>query len=231
MTSNPGPLKLVIFDCDGVLVDSERLSLTVLRDMLVERGGDITYEETVTRFLGTSMPECVVRAGELLGHPVGDAFLPEFGERTKMAFMHGLKRVPGVTQVLDGLRIPYCVATNGNSAKIEFTLAHTGLRARFNGRVFTAEDVARPKPAPDLFLHAASMLGVWPDVTAVVEDSPAGITAAKAAGMTAIGFAALTAPELLVAAGADHIVYDMDEVASLLAQLCVGAASTAAREG
>ena len=208
---------MVIFDCDGVLVDSERISHEVMCEMLAELGVAISFDAAVLRFMGTSMPVCMARIAELLQAPPPDDFLAAFAQRTHAAFAAGLQRVPGVTEVLDSLRMPYCVASNGTHAKVNFTLGHTGLLSRFAGRIFTADDVRNPKPAPDLFLHAARSLGAQARHTTVVEDTPTGITAAKAAGMRAIGYAAMTPAERLRAAGADAVVATMAEVQALLA--------------
>lgn len=208
---------LVIFDCDGVLVDSERLSHGVLRDMLIEMGADISFDETVQTFIGTSMPTCVQRMAELLGCAPPDDFLPQFAKRTKAAFTAGLRAVAGVEEMLSSLNISFCVASNGNRAKVNFTLGHTGLLLRFGDRIFTVEDVHHPKPAPDLFLFAARRMGVMPTQVVVVEDTPTGIVAAKAAGMQAIGFAAMTPAPSLQQAGADAVVQDMHQLKALLA--------------
>ena len=208
---------MVIFDCDGVLVDSERLTHQVVVDMLAEHGVALGFDEAVDRFIGMSMANGLVQLKALLGGTLPDDFLPEMGRRTRAAFRAGLIAVPGVETVLDGLRRPYCVASNGNHAKVNFTLGHTGLLPRFAGRIFTADDVAHPKPAPDLFLLAARTLGALPAHTTVVEDTPTGVAAAKAAGMRAIGFAAMTPAGRLQAAGADAIAHDMATVAALLA--------------
>ncbi|GCL63108.1 HAD family hydrolase [Pseudaquabacterium pictum] len=208
---------MVIFDCDGVLVDSERLTHQVVVDMLAEHGVALPFEEAVDRFIGMSMANGLVQLKALLGGELPADFLPEMGRRTRAAFRAGLTSVPGVEAVLDGLHRPYCVASNGNHAKVNFTLGHTGLLPRFAGRIFTADDVQHPKPAPDLFLLAARSLGAAPERTTVVEDTPTGVTAAKAAGMRAIGFAAMTPAGRLQAAGADAIAHDMASVARLLA--------------
>jgi len=208
---------LVIFDCDGVLVDSERLSHLVLCEMLAELGVSISYEDAVLRFMGTSIPVCLQRVDELLGQAAPSDFLARFGQRTRASFQESLVAVPGVVEVLDGLSMPFCVASNGNRAKVAFTLGHTGLLARFEGRIFTAEDVKNPKPAPDLFLIAAKTLGADARCTTVVEDTPTGVMAAKAAGMRAIGFSAMTPAARLVAAGADAVAGSMAEVRTLLA--------------
>ncbi|MES2715996.1 MAG: HAD family hydrolase [Pseudomonadota bacterium] len=212
---------MVIFDCDGVLVDSERLTHQVVVEMLAERGVALRFEEAVDRFIGMSMANGIVQLTDLLGGHLPAKFLPEMGRRTRAAFRAGLTTVPGIEAVLDGLQRPFCVASNGNHAKVQFTLGHTGLLPRFTGhatgRIFTAEDVAQPKPAPDLFLLAARTLGAEPARTTVVEDTPTGVKAAKAAGMRAIGFAAMTPAGRLQAAGADAIAHSMAEVAALLA--------------
>ena len=208
---------LLIFDCDGVLVDSERLSHTVLRQMLLELGVSLSFDDTVERFIGTSLPTCLSRVGELLGRTPPKDFAARFAERTRTAFAAKLVAVPGVERLLSTLRTPCCVASNGNRQKVEFTLGHTGLLSRFAGRIFSADDVQLPKPAPDLFLHAARSLGASPGRTTVIEDTASGITAAKAAGMRAIGFAAMTPRHRLAAAGADALADSMDEVQTLLA--------------
>jgi HAD superfamily hydrolase (TIGR01509 family) len=208
---------LVIFDCDGVLVDSERLSHTVLQQMLAESGVELSFEDTVLRFMGASIPTCMATVSELLGDSLPPDFFARFAHRTRTAFEESLTAVPGVEQVLASMTTQYCVASNGDHAKVRFTLSRTGLLGRFEGRIFTAEDVAHPKPAPDLFLHAATMLLADPARTTVVEDTPTGIAAAKAAGMKAIGFAAMTPASRLQTAGADAIAITMPEVQSLLA--------------
>jgi HAD superfamily hydrolase (TIGR01509 family) len=212
----PEPPALVIFDCDGVLVDSERLSHGVLHAMLLEMGASLSPQQTVERFIGSSMATCVARITRLLGQPPPADFRAEFARRTRAAFIADLALVPGVEQVLAALAVPFCVASNGNRAKVDFTLGHTGLLARFAGRIFTADDVRHPKPAPDLFLHAARQMGADARRTTVVEDTPTGITAAKAAGMRAIGFAAMTPAGQLHAAGADAVAHSMAEVQALL---------------
>lgn len=207
---------LVIFVCDGVLVDSEHLSHAVLHGMLIEMGAEISFEQTVDRFIGTTMPMCVERIAALLGHaPPGD-FLNQFASRTRAAFSAELRSVPGVEGLLATLRTPFCVASNGNRAKVDFTLGHTGLLPLFAQRIFTAEEVEHPKPAPDLFLYAARSLNVPPAQVIVVEDTPTGIRAARAAGMHAMGFAAMVPAERLREAGAHAVVEDMLELQIML---------------
>lgn len=137
---------LVIFDCDGVLVDSERLSQAVLHEMLIEMGAAISFEETVVRFIGTSMPTCIDRIVELLGRPAPSDFRSDFASRTKAAFLAGLKTVPGVEEVLSSMATPFCVASNGNRAKVDFTLGHTGLLGRFAHRVSRPNKLSARNP-------------------------------------------------------------------------------------
>jgi HAD superfamily hydrolase (TIGR01509 family) len=177
----------------------------------------LSFEATVEGFIGTSMPLCLARMAELLGGTLPARFGEQLAERTRAAFMTGLQAMRGVEAVLDALRAPFCVASNGNRRKVEFTLGHTGLLPRFAGRIFSVEDVAQPKPAPDLFLHAARCMCADPQRSIVVEDTPTGIRAAKAAGMRAIGFTAMTPPQRLAEAGADALVASMDELRVLLA--------------
>lgn len=213
----PAPLDLVIFDCDGVLVDSERLSHQVLQQMLAEHGVQVGFDELVQRFIGSSVPATLQRVAALLQRdqpPPG--FFDDFTQRTQRAFSGGLRAVPGVEALLDALAAPWCVASNGNRAKVEFTLGHTGLRARAGDRIFTADDVRHPKPAPDLFLHAAARLGARPAHTVVVEDTPTGVHAARAAGMAPIGFAAMTPAAVLQDAGAARVVVSMADLRGLL---------------
>jgi HAD superfamily hydrolase (TIGR01509 family) len=137
----------------------------------------------------------------------------------KVALEQEVTPVTGVVEVLDALDaagIPHGVASNGEYEKMRTTLGTTGLLARLDGRYYSAVDVARPKPAPDLFLHVAQQLGLAPARTLVVEDSPLGVLGAHAAGMTVIGYAELVSPERLMAAGADHTIHDMRELLAFI---------------
>ncbi len=207
---------LIIFDCDGVLVDSERACNQVMADLLAEHGLRLTLEETIERFIGRSVAQCIAIITELLGKaPPGD-FQSRLSQRTRAALEAELTAVPGVDEMLSTLAEPYCVASNGNRAKMTFTLGHTGLLERFAGRMFCADDVAAPKPAPDLFLHAARRFDADPSRCIVVEDTPTGVAAARAAGMTALGFAALTPVSRLRDAGAHATFSQMRELQGLL---------------
>lgn len=207
---------LIIFDCDGVLVDSERLSHQVLVDLLAEHGVVMSLDVAVERFIGSSTDGFLHKVSALLGGTLPEGFLATFRQRSVQAFQTGLTVVPGVPEMLDALTLPCCVASNGHHDKMRFTLAHTGLAPRFQGRVFSADDVANPKPAPDLFLHAARMLGAEPARCVVVEDSPTGVQAARAAGMRVLGHAGLTPAQRLLDAGAHAVFDDMRRLPKLL---------------
>ena len=207
---------LLIFDCDGVLVDSERLAHEVLCEMLAEAGVSLTLQQAFDRFMGASTEKCLAVLHDLLGCAPPAGFMARYGERTFAAFREGLNPVDGVAPLLDTLTLPCCVASNGPREKMRFTLGHTGLLPRFEGRLFSAQDVQRPKPAPDLFLHAARTLDADPARCVVIEDSPTGVAAARAAGMTVYGYAAMTDPARLEAAGAHRTFGHMAELPALL---------------
>ncbi len=207
----PSP-DLLIFDCDGVLVDSERLAHEVLLQMLAEAGITMTLQQAYDRFMGASDEKCVALLHDLLRTAPPADCMRRHAERCFAAFRDGLSAVDGVAPLLDALTLPYCVASNGPREKMRFTLGHTGLLPRFEGRLFSAQDVERPKPAPDLFLHAARTLGAAPARCVVVEDSPTGVAAARAAGMTVYGYAAMTDAARLLAAGAHRTFSHMNEL-------------------
>ncbi len=210
---------LVVFDNDGVLVDSERLANGVLAEVLTEMGAPTTVEASIYRYMGGTM----VRVRQLVladGVRLPGEFEAEYHRRVFAAFERELNAVPGVVGVLDQLEragVATCVASSGTHERIDLAHRVTGLTGRFEGRVFSAEDVAHGKPAPDLFLHAAAGCGVEPAACVVVEDSPLGVEAARAAGMRVLGFAAMTAPARLAAA--DVVFTSMHELPGLLAEL------------
>jgi len=211
------PLELVIFDCDGVLVDSERLAVRIDVRVLGELGWIMTEQEVVERFMGRTHEYMVSEIEAFLGRPLAPDWEDPFHQLYRDAFAAELQPVEGVVDALDRITLPTCVASSGTHEKIRFTLGLTNLYDRFAGRIFSASEVARGKPAPDLFLHAAKRMGVDPAACAVVEDSRYGVEAARAAGMLALGFAGgLTAAEHLQGPGT--IVFtEMRELPSLLA--------------
>ncbi|HKQ15413.1 MAG TPA: HAD family hydrolase [Steroidobacteraceae bacterium] len=206
--SGPG---LVIFDCDGVLVDSEPVANRLLAEMLRELGLDLTQEQIFQNFVGYSLPHCLRVIEGMLGRPPPENFLRELQARTFAAFKTELRAMPGIEQVLDALQaagVPYCVASSGDHEKMNTTLGITGLLPRFAGRIFSVTQVARGKPAPDVYLFAARQLGVEPAACVVVEDTPPGVQAGVAAGMTVFGFCAHTPEQKLKVAGA-HRTFDV----------------------
>ena len=207
---------LVIFDSDGVLVDSEPIANRILNERLEAIGLPLSLEETTRAFQGRTLPVCLQIIEDVLGRPVPEGFLDDLQRRTFAAFREELAPVPGVKEALDAIPWPVCVASSGDLLKMRTTLTLAGLIVRFEGRMFSALDVPRGKPAPDLFLHAAETLGASPARTAVVEDSPVGIHAARAAGMTPFGYAARTDGSLLREAGAGAIFTDMAQLPDLL---------------
>jgi HAD superfamily hydrolase (TIGR01509 family) len=189
--------ELIIFDNDGVLVDSEPVANQVLASLLTEYGFPCTPEESIATFMGHSMPQVRAMVEERLGRPVPADLEARYIAQLFPTFERSLRPIPGIEDALRAIDQTVCVASSGTHERIRLTLGATGLWDRFGGRVFSAQDVVRGKPAPDLFLHAAASLGVDPRRCAVVEDSPAGVTGANAAGMTSFGFARLVPAERL----------------------------------
>ncbi|MEV7929750.1 MULTISPECIES: HAD family hydrolase [unclassified Kitasatospora] len=212
---------LVIFDNDGVLVDSEPLSNRVLAAYLTELGYPTTVEDSYRDFMGCAAH----RIHDVIAERYDAATLPEgfdelFHGRVFDAFGTELTAVRGAEQLLKELRqrsVPYCLASSAHHVWIRTALDVTGLRGYVaEERIFSAQDVGVGKPAPDLFLHAARTLGVDPARCLVVEDSPNGVLAARAAGMDVYGYTALTDPAKLTAAGATGLIADLSEVTALL---------------
>jgi HAD superfamily hydrolase (TIGR01509 family) len=215
--------KLVIFDCDGVLVDSETIACRIELQALAELGHPICLEEFRRRAVGLSRKD----VNAMLNSGWGGTLPPDWGERmraaTLAAFATELRPVPGIRAVLAGLgEQRRCVASSSHPTRIALALEVTGLAGQFGRNVFSAVEVARGKPAPDLFLHAAQRMETAAADCLVIEDSVPGITGAKAAGMVAIGFTAgghcaAGHDAMLHAAGADAVAADGAELAALLA--------------
>ncbi len=208
--------ELVIFDCDGVLVDSELITCRVFLAMLHELGLPVTLEFMFERFVGRSTQHCWEEVARMLGREVPQRLREQLEQRTTAALQAEVKAVRGMEAVLDSLQVPYCVASSGTHAKMATTLGATGLLPRFRDRIFSATEVAHAKPAPDIFLYAARRCGVEPQACAVIEDSAPGVVAGVAAGMTVYGYCAYTPESRLRQAGAH---YTFDEMAKLPALL------------
>jgi HAD superfamily hydrolase (TIGR01509 family) len=188
---------LVIFDCDGVLVDSERLTVVEESRMLTELGWPMTPTGVVSRFMGRSLASELAEIGERLGQEAADRFESELGSRLSAVFDAELTAIEGVPELLAALDergTPMCVASSGTPKGIRRKLDRTGLRHHFGDRISSAVDVEHGKPAPDLFLLAARRMGVPPERCAVVEDSVHGVSAGVAADMTVFGYAGGLAP-------------------------------------
>ncbi|MFG3287185.1 HAD family hydrolase [Streptomyces sp. NPDC048111] len=192
---------LIIFDNDGVLVDSEPISNTILSGYLTELGHATSYEDSLRDYMGAAVHRVHDVIRERTGQALPDDFDDTLHARIFAAFERELQPVPGVTDVLGKLvadGVPYCVASSGTHERIRVGHLRTGLDEWFEDEwVFSAQDVGRGKPAPDLFLHAAERMGVAPARCAVIEDSRLGVEAARAAGMDVYGFTAMTPAERL----------------------------------
>ncbi|UDL87181.1 HAD family hydrolase [Mesorhizobium sp. PAMC28654] len=180
--------ELVIFDCDGVLVDSEGLSVSALLGMIKLAGGTMDEDTAYEHFLGKSMKSVREILGRDFGLDITDTQLTEMRVELMRRFREELKPVAGVSEMLPKLSVPRCVASSGTLDRIRYALDVTGLLGLLEPHLFSAAMVTRGKPAPDLFLHAATAMGVKPENCLVIEDSPAGVEAARAASMHVFAF-------------------------------------------
>lgn len=183
------PIRAIIFDCDGTLVDSETLAQRVLVEYAADFGLVISIEEAMDRFVGRKMDACVADMESQLGKALPEHFVPEFRRRMTAVFEAELKPIPGAHELLTRLEQPLAIASSGPRAKIELSLERTGLRRFFfDDRIFSAYEIGHWKPDPTIFLHAAASLSVEPAECLVVEDSVPGIRGGVAAGMPTIAF-------------------------------------------
>ncbi len=218
--ANAGSLRpqLIVFDCDGVLVDSEPIANRVMAEAVAALGWPLSAADCIVRFKGHHFDTIIAVIEDRLGRPVPADWLPNLRAATDAAFERELQPVPGVLKALDALAesgLAACVASQGPPEKMAVSLGVTGLRARFEGRIFSAYQVERGKPHPDLFLFAAQTMGVATRACVVIEDSPLGVIAARAAGMNVLGFAPEGDGADLAAAGA-ALFRDMAELPGLL---------------
>jgi HAD superfamily hydrolase (TIGR01509 family) len=184
-------ISAVIFDFDGVLVNSEIIALAELRDCLAEFGIQLTWDELIDTFLGSSFEDIQAYVRRDTGKVPGPEFRENWYARLFARYSRGLTVIPGAIELLDQLearKIKYCVASGGSYRRLTFALDVTGLKSWFNDRAFSADSVARGKPEPDLFLYAAGRLGVTPRECLVIEDAVAGVRAATTARMHSLGF-------------------------------------------
>nr|WP_236960781.1 HAD family hydrolase [Methylobacterium durans] len=216
---------LVIFDCDGVLIDSEPISLGCLTAALNGIGVTIDVDTVRARFAGTSMPSIMAHVARDYGVVAPDGFVERVKADTLAAFDRELSAMAGVAEAVRALGVPTCVASSSDPVRLRHTLTLTGLMPLFEGRVFSSAEVARGKPFPDLFLHAAARMGAEPAACLVIEDSVPGVTAARAAGMSVVGFtggghwAHDPSGADLAAAGAMRVFRDYRDLLTVIAAL------------
>jgi len=205
---------LIIFDCDGVLVNSERLAVRTDTQILADLGWQLSESEVASRFAGRTSADMQREVEAQIGRSVD--WVELFETRYREIFEKELELIPGILEVLNGIEALTCVASNSKHADIQYKLTKTGLISKFEDRIFSADDVKSGKPAPDIFLHAAQTMDVNPQNCAVVEDSFFGVTAAIAAQMTVFGFSgSITTSDILTTAGA--LVFDeMSQLPALL---------------
>ena len=209
-----GRFDLVIFDCDGVLVDSERLAIRTEAEVLFHLGWPLTESEIVERFVGRSASSMHEAIEEHLGRPVD--WEAEFEARYEEVFAHELLPVPGVAEVVRQITVPMCVASSGSQEKMRFTLGITGLLDVFGERLFSVDEVENGKPAPDIFLYASEKMGVKPDRCAVVEDSVLGVMAGLASEMTVFAFSGGVTNAARLSIGSAIVFDDMHMLPALL---------------
>jgi HAD superfamily hydrolase (TIGR01509 family) len=209
---------LVIFDCDGVLVDSERVANEVFARVLDEVCGlTFTLDDMFDTFVGHSRLQCLQKIEALIGEPPPPELDLRYQRDINDALEKTVQAIDGIDKVLDALSLPYCVASSGSHEKMRMTLGKTGLMRFFDGNIYSTSDVERGKPHPDIYLHAARSMGVTdPTRCLVVEDSPIGVTGAVAAGMRVFGFAELMPAHRLQASGAHHVFKRMHDLPDLI---------------
>lgn len=211
------PPKAVIFDCDGVIIDSEAPTFELMQADLAAHGLHLTVQQIETKWIGGTV-ENVAEGARAEGAMLPPDWVEDFYHRLYQRLAQDIPLIPGILGVLDALDaagIPYAVGSNGTLAKMDITLGGQGLLPRFHGHVYSGQALGRPKPAPDLYLHAAAALGVAPADCVVIEDSPPGARAARAAGMRCFGYAAHGANPRLAAEGA-VLFATMDDLPGLL---------------
>jgi HAD superfamily hydrolase (TIGR01509 family) len=208
---------LVIFDCDGVVVDSERIVFDVFGSFIRSLGVHLTEAETREQFLGRTLAECMKIVERFRGSPVPPGSLERYTVDRDRVLREQVQAVKGIREVLEALPIPFCIASSGGYDKMRITLGATQLMPFFEGRLFSATEVGRGKPAPDIFLLAAERMDASPARTAVVEDTVNGVRAGSAAGMTVFGYVDLMPAEKLIEAGATRTFDDMRALPALLA--------------
>jgi HAD superfamily hydrolase (TIGR01509 family) len=217
----PDGLNLIIFDCDGVLVDSEILSMRAHQDLFAELGAEVSVA-LWARCFGKKQDDIFAIIENAVGRLAPPELRATLWPRVKKLFAAELKPTPGLVEFLKALEAPCCVASSSDLERVRFSLEAAGLARFFDDRIFSGRDVSRGKPAPDIFLYAAEKMGVAPGSALVMEDSPPGVIAARAAGAKVIGFVGgghvdEDHRERLIDAGAQAVAASWGEVADLFA--------------
>jgi HAD superfamily hydrolase (TIGR01509 family) len=218
---------LIIFDCDGVLVDSEIIAHQLLAQMMTDLGHPMTTAESVQKFAGRNLADILPVIEAMLGQKISDDLGQRYGSLLLERLRRDLKPIAGVKEAIAALRCPYCVASSSSLERIRLSLEVTKLAPLFGSNIFSATEVAHGKPAPDLYLLAARTMAVVPEHCVVIEDSALGTSAGRAAGMKVIGFtggahATSDATKHLAAAGANPIIYSMVELPSTVEKVMSG---------
>jgi HAD superfamily hydrolase (TIGR01509 family) len=217
---------LIIFDCDGVVVDSEVISCRVHAEVLTRHGYPISADEVCARFLGRTARDTAIEVERELGRPLAENYDQERRAALIAALADSVEAIPHLEQALDTIAAPICIASSAVPEKILATLSRTGLYRRFAPNIFSGSQVKNGKPAPDLFLFAATQMATLPERCLVIEDSVPGVTGARAAGMTVLGFhgGSHCRPgddEALRAAGSVATFDDMRQLPGLIARIAV----------
>lgn len=209
-------IELIIFDCDGVLVDSERITAKVFSKVLEEECGlSLSLDVLLETFMGQSSQRCLTIIEEILGHEPPIGLEVHYQNNINKALQVSVTAISGIEKALADISIPCCVASGGSYEKMRTTLGKTNLLPHFEGKLFSSLDVANGKPHPDVFLYAAESMNCFnPDRCLVIEDSPFGVEGGVAAGMTVFGFADLIKKQKLIDSGAHHIFTEMGNLAN-----------------
>ncbi len=215
MTAKNYLFDAVIFDCDGVLIDSEPIYNRILAELLMENGVSTTTEECIDRYIGMDLNRCIELVNMAFNTTLPPTFVSDYKTRSFESFQTGLVCMPGIEELIQSMTLPLAVASSSGHDELRFTLDLVGLYQRFDGRIFSVDDVERGKPHPDVYFYAAEQLNVDPTRCAVIEDSVNGAKAGIAAGMTVYGYASLTDGDLLRKTGA-HVFKHMRELHTLL---------------
>lgn len=208
--------ELVIFDCDGVLVDSERLANEVFANILNEECGfDLSLDDMFQTFVGHSSSQCMDMITEMLGETPPSNLEQRYQNEINLALATSVVAVRGIEKAIAEISVPFCVASSGSYQKMHITLGKTGLLPHFEGRLYSTSDVERGKPFPDIYLHAAKEMGVSDrSKCLVIEDSPLGVEGGVSAGMTVFGYTELMDENRLSTAGAHHTFDNMANLAN-----------------